>query len=189
MKTKKTFTSEEIQKAFTGIQKLRENIETSNALWLLIAEKFHEAREEKWFQKNKLKRRDFLGEMSLSPQTINNWEKVYKTFCVVGKCSIVELSKRSDILIRLIALRKKLFKPRRRMLPELMVSQEIFQDWIGKAIHLSTTDFWIEFEQTFTLKNIPDEHRHEYEEIIKKKWKCKVCGEIIFANPLEEHSH
>ena len=175
----KQYTPQEVQEAFNGLEKIKDLIGKQSMLPFIIGQAFYVAKKGKYFKKNGFLKKDFLGDTSLSEQSVNVYENIYKCFILVGNCKIEELAFRGDILNRLRSLRPKLFINHKGKLPELKVSQEELQDWINKATQLSTTDFNIVFNQTFNLPKF-GEHKCDFEEIIKKKFRCKVCGEIAF---------
>lgn len=176
----KEYTQEESREAFSGLEEIKDLIKQQSMLPFAIGQAFYTAKKGKYFKKNGLIKKDFLGDISLSEQTVNVYENIYKCFIKIGGCKVEDLATRGDILSRLRLLRPKLFTNHKGKLPELKVSQEELQNWIGRAIQLSTTDFYIEFEQMFNLLHAKEDHKCDYEEIVKKKWKCKICGETMF---------
>lgn len=180
MSKEKVFSDIEVKEAFDGLEEIKDLIKHQNILPFAIGQAFYTAKKGKYFKKNGFIKKDFLGDISLSEQTVNVYENIYKCFVKVGKCKVEDLAIKGDILSRLRLLRPKLFTNHKGKLPELKVSQEELQNWTSKATQLSITDFYTEFNQAFNLPHAKEEHKCDYEEIVKKKYRCKVCGEIVF---------
>ena len=184
---KQKYTQEETKEAFGGLEYIRKAVQQNNTTPFIIAKAVLKAKRNKYFEKNGTTRKDFLGDISLNVKTLNKYEMIYKAFVVVGEYAIVDLSGKNDILNRLDKLRTKLFKTRKGKLPILKVEREVLEDWVSKAVELSTTDFWICFSEEFIHDNkIDDGHEHSWEK--KEKYVCKQCGDTTFSPP-EEHEH
>lgn len=181
------YSPEQIKEAFDGLEYIKKAVQQNNITPFIIAKAALKAKKEKYFEKNGLTQKDFLGDISLNEKTLSKYEVIYKAFVIVGGYSMVSLSGRNDILNRLDKLRLKLFKTKRGKLPILKVDKDVLDEWVSRAIELPTTDFWTCFNEEFVHDNkIDDGHEHLWEK--KEKYVCKECGDTTFSTP-EEHEH
>lgn len=179
-KNKQKYTDEEIKEAFEATNIIKEAINHKNSFALMIGMGFSEARDNGYFERLNIQEKDFLGEIGLNSKTLNLYENVYKAFVKVGGYKIQDLTKNNDIFKRLKKIRSKLFKIKREKLPELKVEKEELDEWVGKAINLSTSSFNLEFQQMFGKKIDAD---HECEWNHKEHWVCSICGEKVYFDP------
>jgi hypothetical protein len=175
------YSPEQIEEAFKGINEIKEIIDISKKLPITLGGKFIQAKDNEWFEKNGTDPTDFYGEIGINQKTINNYERIYKSFVVKAGYSINELTGISyPKLLKLIPV----------LFPD--APKETIDEWINKAKLLSTTDFNIEFNQTFKDKKNPEDCTHE--NATKHAYlTCKECGEKIWIDPVtgekKEHWH
>lgn len=176
-------TEQESKEAFIGLEYIKKLIKDKNSAPLKIGESFYMAEEGDWFGKNGLERNDFIGDLQEKQKTIYAYEGLYKSFCVVGEKTTDDLS--SVDCSRLMKLKPYLFRSPKNELPEMLVTKEVFDEWVEKAKILSTSDFTIEFNQAFKLTK--EDHECQWEK--KDYWQCPKCGAKTWADPNLNNHH
>lgn len=175
---KNKFDEKEIKEAFDNLNKIKEVVKFKNKLPLVLGQLLYKAKEDKWLEKNKMEKSEFLSEMGINEKTLFSYENIFKAFCLSAGYSVDELS--SINFTRLTKLRPFCFKTKRKGLPEMKVKKDIIDELLASAKVLSTTDFNILIAQRFKGKKI-GECKHNWKE--KHLWRCRECGEISYVQP------